>query len=123
MPAVRSRGRSLGRENQPKPRSDAYTGLLLLALLAQVAGAVFLYIDWSRYPATAPEKPAALAASPSAGAPGRRRAAFTPRRLPLQRPAPPPANLRTGAGQSRRRQPGNPAANPPANPNPRLDLA
>ncbi len=65
MPAVRSRGR----ESQPKPRSDAYTGLLLLALLAQVAGAVFLYIDWSRYPATAPEKPPALAAAPSVGGP------------------------------------------------------
>lgn len=56
--------RSRGRDSQPKPRSDAYTGLLLLALLAQVAGAVFLYIDWSRYPATAPVKPPALAAAP-----------------------------------------------------------
>ncbi len=63
MPAVRSRGR----EAQPKPRSDAYTGLLLLALLAQVAGAVFLYVDWSRYPTTTPEKPPPLAAAPSVG--------------------------------------------------------
>jgi hypothetical protein len=32
------------------PRSDAYVGLLALALLAQVAGAVFLYLDYSQYP-------------------------------------------------------------------------
>lgn len=40
----------------PKARSDAYVGLLLLALLAQIAGAVFLYLDWSAYPQTAPPK-------------------------------------------------------------------
>lgn len=61
MPADRSRVR----DSQPKPRSDAYTGLLLLALLAQVAGAVFLWIDYSRYPASTPAKPPALAAAPS----------------------------------------------------------
>jgi hypothetical protein len=71
MPAVSSRGRAtVGRDNQPKPRSDAYTGLLLLSLLAQVAGAVFLFLDYSRYPPGAP--PTALSASsagPAAPAP------------------------------------------------------
>ena len=38
MPAVSTRGRA----SQAKPRSDAYTGLLLLSLLAQVARGVFV---------------------------------------------------------------------------------
>ncbi len=51
MPDVRSRGRAYGRAtNEPKPRSDAYTGLLLLSLLAQVAGVVFLFLDWQSVP-------------------------------------------------------------------------
>jgi hypothetical protein len=63
MPAVSSRGRAtVGRDNQAKPRSDAYTGLLLLSLLAQVAGAVFLFLDYSRYPHDGPPKPSTLAA-------------------------------------------------------------
>ena len=67
MPAVSSRGRAtVGRDNQAKPRSDAYTGLLLLSLLAQVAGAVFLFLDYSRYPHDGPPKFSALATS-SAG--------------------------------------------------------
>ena len=92
MPAVRSRGRMTGRDSEPKPRSDAYTGLLLLALLAQVAGAVFLYIDWSRYPSTTPDKPTALAASPSVtpspAAPGGGNPAPAPA-PPAAPPAPP----------------------------------
>jgi hypothetical protein len=54
------------------PRSDAYTGLLLLSLLAQVAGTVFLFLDYSRYPPGAPPKPPTLSASsanPSTPAP------------------------------------------------------
>jgi hypothetical protein len=68
MPAVSSRGRAtVGRDNQAKPRSDAYTGLLLLSLLAQVAGAVFLFLDYSRYPPGPPPKP--TPAAPVAPAP------------------------------------------------------
>jgi hypothetical protein len=59
MPAVSSRGR----ESTAKPRSDAYTGLLLLSLLAQVAGAVFLFLDYSRYPPGPPPKVPTLSAS------------------------------------------------------------
>lgn len=62
MPAVSSRGR----ESTAKPRSDAYTGLLLLSLLAQVAGAVFLFLDYSRYPAGPVPKPPTLSASSGA---------------------------------------------------------
>jgi hypothetical protein len=50
----------------PKPASDAYTGLLLLALIAQIAGAVFLFLDYNQYPEKKPspprDKPAAAAA-------------------------------------------------------------
>jgi hypothetical protein len=67
MPDVSTRGRAYGRAtNEPKPRSDAYTGLLLLSLLAQVAGMVFLYLDLSRYPSTSPQKPPSVASAPSA---------------------------------------------------------
>ena len=34
----------------PPVKSDAYVGMLSLALLAQIAGAAFLYMEWSSYP-------------------------------------------------------------------------
>ena len=40
----------------PKPKSDAYVGMLALALLAQIAGAVFLWLDYSTYGDKAPPK-------------------------------------------------------------------
>lgn len=40
----------------PKAKSDAYTGLLILSLLAQLAGIGFLYLDWSQYPESKPPK-------------------------------------------------------------------
>jgi hypothetical protein len=49
----RSKRQSPGDRYGPRPaapRSDAYVGLLALALLAQIAGAVFLYLDYSQYP-------------------------------------------------------------------------
>jgi len=36
------------------PRSDAYTGMLILSLLALVAGCLFLYLDWSSYSSSKP---------------------------------------------------------------------
>ncbi len=65
MAAVSTRSRA----SQAKPRSDAYTGLLLLSLLAQVAGAVFLFLDYSRYPPGPPPKPPALSAAPAPAGP------------------------------------------------------
>ena len=51
------------------PRSDAYTGMLVLSLLALLAGCVFLYLDWSDYPTTkAPAPPAALPKQAPTGA-------------------------------------------------------
>ena len=79
MPAVSSRGR----ESTSKPRSDAYTGLLLLSLLAQVAGAVFLFLDYSRYPPGPPPKVPTLSASanPTAPPPACAGLRLAPRRL------------------------------------------
>ncbi|MBI1913877.1 MAG: hypothetical protein HYS12_03930 [Planctomycetes bacterium] len=42
---------------QPKEastRSDAYTGMLILSLLALVVGCAFLYLDWSSYSSSKP---------------------------------------------------------------------
>jgi hypothetical protein len=49
-----ARARTPGTPTTAKPRSDVYVGLLVLALLAQVAGAAFLYLDWSQYPDSKP---------------------------------------------------------------------
>jgi len=37
-----------------KPRTDIYTGLLVVSLLAQIAGAVFLYLDYDNYKTSKP---------------------------------------------------------------------
>jgi hypothetical protein len=34
--------------------NDAYTGMLVISLLALIVGSVLLYLDWSQYP-TAPQ--------------------------------------------------------------------
>ena len=111
MPDVRSRGRTYGRPtNEPKPRSDAYTGLLLLALLAQVAGAVFLYLDWSRYPASTPPKVTGVSTAPATPpVPGQ--PANPP--APAGNPVPPAGNPMPPAGN-----PMPPAGNPMPPPNP-----
>jgi len=48
-----------GSAQTAKPRSDAYVGLLFISLLAQIAGAVFLYLDYSQYEGT--KDPVAIA--------------------------------------------------------------
>jgi hypothetical protein len=99
MPDVRSRGRTYGRAaNEPKPRSDAYTGLLLLSLLAQVAGAVFLFLDWHQYPDASPPEVKTVAVAPAANP--------TPPGQPPAGPAP------LGQPPGGPQPPVNPAANP-----------
>jgi hypothetical protein len=49
MAAARARSQSSRDSRPPKPRSDVYVGLLVLSLLAQIAGALFLYLDYSQY--------------------------------------------------------------------------
>jgi len=63
--AARSRTRSED-VGAPAPRSDAYTGLLILSFLALVVGAVFFYLDYSQYPESKP-KPAPQITSPPPG--------------------------------------------------------
>ena len=49
--------KSGGTDTTPTTRSDAYVGLLVIALLAQITGAVFFYLDWQQYPTRAPQEP------------------------------------------------------------------
>jgi hypothetical protein len=39
-----------------KPRTDAYTGMLVLSLLILIAGCVLLFLDYRQYPTTNPPK-------------------------------------------------------------------
>jgi hypothetical protein len=78
MPAARARRAATDVEDVPsrtRPRSDVYVGLLLLALLAQLAGVLFLFLDYNTYPDKAPTKvadrpPPLVTPSGGAGAPG-----------------------------------------------------
>lgn len=60
----------------PKPRNDAYVGLLIVSLLAMIAGCVLLYLDYSQYSGTPPkgapqvQRPAAGGGAAPAGQPG-----------------------------------------------------
>jgi hypothetical protein len=48
-------------ELKPKPRNDAYTGMLVLSLIVLIVGCALLYLDYSQYPKTKPEAPAKVA--------------------------------------------------------------
>lgn len=78
--AARARGRDTGSSRGAQSggaRSDAYTGLLLISLLAQIVGVVFFYLDWSAYPQGKPavpqmpnlSAPSAAPMAPPAGGP------------------------------------------------------
>jgi hypothetical protein len=69
MAAARARtGRDRG-PAKPAVRSDVWTGLLALALLAQIAGAVFLYLDYQSYP-EGKSPPDVAASAPNQNKPG-----------------------------------------------------
>ena len=57
-------------ETQPKTRSDAYVGLLVISLLAQIIGAVFFFLDWQQYPTNKPPAPPAASSAAPAVVPG-----------------------------------------------------
>jgi hypothetical protein len=68
MAAARARDTDAPRA---RPRNDAYTGMLIISLLAMILGCVLLFLDYSSYsgkPATPPPR----AANPPAGTPGPR---------------------------------------------------
>jgi hypothetical protein len=71
MPATRGRGRASRAATADvsppsnKPRSDAYTGLLVISLLAMLTGTVLLYLDYAAYgDQKAPPLPSRPAAVP-----------------------------------------------------------
>jgi hypothetical protein len=52
---------------QPKPRSDAYTGMLMISLIALLVGCALLWLDLRRYPSGEPPRvPASPSAAPAA---------------------------------------------------------
>jgi hypothetical protein len=69
MPAARARD-----DAPAKPRSDAYTGLLTVSLLALLTGAVFLFLDYSQYPSG----PVPKVSAPAASGPGPATGPVTP---------------------------------------------
>jgi len=68
--------KSKGTSPYAPPKSDAYTGLLIVSLLALIAGCTFLYLDWSQYSKTKPPLPGSASTArpgtvqPPAGAQG-----------------------------------------------------
>jgi hypothetical protein len=53
------------------PKSDAYTGLLVVSLFALMGGSAVLYLDWSQYSKTKPPTPSSAGAPRQGGpAPG-----------------------------------------------------
>ena len=53
-----ARSRRTDDVDAPAPaKSDAYVGLLLISLFAQIAGAAFFYLDWSQYETSKPKLP------------------------------------------------------------------
>ena len=65
MAAAAARAR---RADEPKVKSDAYTGLLVISLCAMILGCVLLYLDWSQYPESKPPALPTLSL-PKAGTP------------------------------------------------------
>jgi len=51
-----------------KPSSDAYTGMLIISLLALLAGCLLLYLDYRKYP---PQNPPPVPPSATATAPAK----------------------------------------------------
>ena len=65
-----ARARRSDEGDAPAPaRSDAYVGLLLISLLAQIAGVVFFYLDWSQYGESKPKMPPAATVPATGGGP------------------------------------------------------
>ena len=53
---------------QATPRADAYTGMLVVSLMATLAGLVFVFLDYNQYPPDLP-KIKSMIATPAGGAP------------------------------------------------------
>ena len=102
MPAVRSRGRA--DDARPKPRSDAYVGLLVLSLLALSAAMLFAFLNYNLIA----EKPKAVQVAPAGGG-GPRPVPGPPVGGPAVNPGGqqgrPPAPVQPGGNQPPQKQP------------------
>lgn len=66
MPAARARGRGdADLTTAPAPRSDAYTGLLAISLVAMLVGTVLLVLDWKSFPEGNPSIPSVSSGAPA----------------------------------------------------------
>ena len=66
--AARTRASTYDPEPRVKSRSDIYTGMLVISLLAMIAGCALLYLDYDQYTSSKPPTlPAAPAITPPAG--------------------------------------------------------
>jgi hypothetical protein len=43
------------RDDRSRATNDAYTGMLIISLLALIGGSVLLYLDYSQYPTKLPD--------------------------------------------------------------------
>jgi hypothetical protein len=57
MPATRTAARGSDLAPAIKPGPDVYIGLLVVSLIAQIAAALFLYLDYKDYPENPPAIP------------------------------------------------------------------
>jgi hypothetical protein len=89
--ATKTRSRS-ERESKPRPKSDAYTGLLIISLLAMITSCVLWYVDYDSYGKAAPQMPKVPAPGSSTGVPipTAPPASETPATPPSETPAPMP---------------------------------
>ncbi len=62
-----ARARDDSSDSSGQPQSDAYTGMLIISLIAQITGVVFLYLDWSQYPTAKPSDPPAVTSGSFSG--------------------------------------------------------
>jgi hypothetical protein len=92
-------------EKKIKPRSDAYTGMLVVSLLALIAGGVLLWLDFSKYDMKVKPPPLATHVVPLAAEGSGTPPAGNP-------PAGNPPDANPPAGNPPAANP--PAANPPA---------
>ena len=66
MAAARQRGSSAA-DDSDKPRSDVYTGLLILSLLAMISASALVFLDYNQFPPNklpTPQLPASGGAPP-----------------------------------------------------------